>query len=483
MVSLTSRIAGAATLLAGIALIAGCTSPVAGTAAVNRPDPAKVAGLDITTGPSGPKAGVQDAGLPVRNGDGGAIDRLAVNAVADVQQYWSEQLPANFDQKYQPVRQLTSYESSGPALELCRTSTAGLVNAFYCSADDSVAWDRAELLPMLNDSFGPMAVVTVLAHELGHAVQFRLAAAGLADQAAPSIVKEQQADCYAGNFFRWVAEGKSPHFQVSTGPGLNQIMATLFFIRDSAGSSFDSEGAHGSAFDRVSAFQFGFDEGPKRCAKIDAAEVAARSTQTEFSPNEQDSGLGKGNLRVDDTDALLNLEKTLRDAFQPTGAQPPTMSVRAANCTDAKRTLPAAYCPGTNVVTLDTAALVKIGSPPRRGTTGGIGDFAAFAEIASRYTLSVQKAAGSSLDGLATGQLTACLTGSWAGTITPGKNPALELSPGDLDEAIAELLSPSTLIAADVNGASVPSGFARVEAFRDGFYAANIATCTSKYSA
>ncbi|MDT7728290.1 MAG: hypothetical protein QOI21_4866 [Actinomycetota bacterium] len=483
MVSFTSRITGVAALLAGVALIAGCTTTVTGIAAVNRPDPTKVAGLDITTGPSGPKPGVPGADLPVRNSDSSATDKLAVNAIADVQQYWTEQLPANFDRKFQPLRQLTSYDSNGPAMELCRTSTVRLVNAFYCSADDSVAWDRGELLPMLNDTFGPMSVVTVLAHEIGHAVQFRLAAAGLGDVGSPSIVKEQHADSYAGNFFRWVAEGKAPHFQVSTGPGLNQIMATLFFIRDSAGSSFDSEGAHGSAFDRVSAFQFGFDEGPKRCAKIDVAEVEARITQQAFSPQEQDSGLGRGNLPADDVGALANVESTLREAFRSTGAQPPTISVDPMNCAGTQRTSPAAYCPSTNMLTLDIDALVRIGTPPQRGRTGGIGDFAAFAEVASRYTLSVQHAAGSSLDGPATGQLTACLTGAWAGTLTPGKNPILQLSPGDLDEAVAELLSPTSLIAGDVNGKAVPSGFARVEAFRDGFYAPSTATCTSKYSA
>jgi predicted metalloprotease len=481
-VSSTSRIAWVATLATGAALIAGCSVPVSGQAGIDRPDPAKVAGLDITTGDSGPKPGVPDASLPVAGSDDGEIDRLATNAVADVQQYWRERLPADFGKQFQPVGQVTSYDSGGPAQELCGSSTAGLVNAFYCSVDDSVSWDRGELLPQLNDSFGPMSVVAVLAHELGHAVQFRLGAASGITQSTPSIVKEQQADCYAGAFFRWVAEGKAPHFQISTGPGLNQIMATMFFIRDSAGNTFDAEGAHGSAFDRVSAFQIGFGDGPPRCARIDAAEVASRSTEKAFSSRETDNGLGKGNLRVDDTTALSELQETLHTAFQPTGARSPEISQRPLDCADGKTTSPVAYCPSTNVVALDTAALVKIGTPPTKGHKGGIGDFAAFAEVASRYALSVQHLTGAPMDGPATGQLTACLTGFWATSITPGKSDQLELSPGDLDEAIAELLSPTSLIAADVNGKNVASGFARVEAFRDGFYAPGTAVCTSKYS-
>ncbi|WP_326566419.1 neutral zinc metallopeptidase [Amycolatopsis rhabdoformis] len=471
---MTSRFTWVATLVVGAVLVAGCTTAVQGSAGVDRPDPAKVAGLAITDGPSGPKAGVADTDLPVANTDGGAIDKLAANAVADVQQYWTEQLPENFGKDYKPVGQLISYDSRGQGLNLCGSSTAGLVNAFYCPSGDLVAWDRGELLPMLNDSFGPMSVVAVLAHELGHAVQTRL---GLSPN-TPSIVKEQQADCYAGTFFRWVAEGNSPHFQVSTGAGLNQIMATLFFIRDSAGSSFDTAGAHGSAFDRVSAFQFGFTDGPKRCAAIDNAEVVSRTSQLPFSTKDLDTGDGKGNLDVDDSSNLQDLETTLRAAF-PKGA--PKLTSGQTACSDARVTSPAAYCPSTDTVSVDLTALRRIGTPPARGSTGGLGDFAAFAEVASRYALAVEKAYGLPLNTPATGQLTSCLTGLWAGTLTPDKKAALELSPGDLDEAIAELLSPKSVIASDPSGTTVPSGFARVEAFRDGFTSPTVATCTSKY--
>ena len=39
-------------------------------------------------------------------------------------------------------------------------------NAFYCPAADAIAWDRASLLPVLQDRFGEAAVVVVLSHEL-----------------------------------------------------------------------------------------------------------------------------------------------------------------------------------------------------------------------------------------------------------------------------------------------------------------------------
>nr|WP_201748939.1 neutral zinc metallopeptidase [Micromonospora acroterricola] len=472
---------GRATALGGLALavaalLVGCTRTVDGTGTAERWSATKVAGLDITTGESGPRPGEPDTRLVADGSDGGELDRLARNAVADVQKYWADELPAAFDRRFDPVTRLISYDSTGPDVTVCKTSTAGAVNAFYCALDDSVAWDRGRLLPTLNDSFGPMAVVAVLAHELGHAVQFRL---GSVDGQTSSIVKEQQADCYAGNFFRWVAEGNAPHFQLSTGPGLNQILATLFFIRDGAGTGFDAEGAHGNAFDRVSAFQFGFGDAPGRCARIDEAEVRRRITQPasgQASPTDEVTG----NLPVDDRDSLLALQETLRAAFDGSAAQWPAISQSVSPCPEVTRTRPASYCPATNTVGLDLAELGRLGTAPEQGE-GGMGDFAAFAEVASRYALARQQAEGYPLTGLATAQRTACMTGAWAATIVVGRGAVLQLSPGDLDEAVAEMLAPRSLIAADVNGGGIPSGFARVEAFRDGFSAGEITPCLEKY--
>ncbi|MFC0107470.1 neutral zinc metallopeptidase [Kibdelosporangium aridum] len=411
--------------------------------------------------------------LPVSGGDGGAIDKLAADAVADVQAFWQETFPSTFNGEFTPVRRLVSYDSTGASQEFCGAKTAGVPNAFYCPADDSIAWDRGELLPMLSESFGEASVVAVLAHEIGHAVQLRLG-----DRpGTPTIVREQQADCYTGAYFRWTTDGNSRTFKLDAGQGLNPILSTLFFIRDAVGSDFDAQGAHGSAFDRVTAFQFGFSEGPARCARIDIAEISRRSTQQKFSPDERDVGLGKGNIRVDDAQAQEQLIRTLRAAFP---RSQPTVTRARARCADAPLTSPVAYCPSTNVISLSMQDLVKIGTPPRRGREGGIGDFAAFAEIASRYMLSVQQSAGLTIEGPAAAQRTACLTGTWAATIVSGSGAALELSPGDLDEAVAEMLAPKSLIAADVKGASASSGFDRVEAFRDGFLR-SADTCLAKY--
>lgn len=464
----------AALLLAVLALavvaLAGCTREIPGFAGqLTRLSPDVVAGLPVVDGPSGLRGGVAPAVLPVDGGDGGSIDQLAVNAVADLQDYWVVRFPADFGATFAPLQRLVSYDSGGPSQELCGADTAGLVNAFYCPSEDTIAWDRAELLPYLQEAFGPTAVVMVLAHELGHAVQTRLA---LLDSAAPTIVFEQQADCFTGAFFRHVAEGGSTHFTLSTGDGLGDVLASVFALRDPVGGVLVDPAAHGTAFDRVAAFQFGFSDGPNRCAEIDLLEVQQRATELGFA----DSGdaASEGNLEITEDNVRL-IEQSLRSAFPDTGAPPPALVFGAVACRDAALTSPASYCPATDSISVELTGLAEIGAAPS-SSGGGLGDFAAFALVASRYALAVQRAVGLPLDGDLAGLRTACLVGAWAGVLletpygnrNPIDDPPLRISSGDLDEAVSELLA-GGLIAGDVHGAAVPSRVARVDAFRIGF--------------
>lgn len=461
-------------LTLAVAVVVGCAGkPIAGRPrAVGEIDTKTVGGKPVTDGPTGPREGVPDADLTFENGDGGEMDRLAINALADIYDYWTEQLPANFDMQFEPLARLVSYDSDGDPISLCGESTKDLVNAFYCGRDDSVAWDRGVLLPLLDKQFGPMSVVTVLAHEMGHAIQFRLLEKSNINQNTTTIVKEQQADCYAGNFFAHVAEGKSKHFQINTGEGLNKVLATMFFIRDPAGLSANTRGAHGLAFDRVFAFQEGYTKGPKRCAEMDQDEINGRIAEKER--NEDDEKVG-GQEDITDQQIFDAFKEGLNEAFKDNeGVTPPEIRDDGARCGNGQATSPAAFCPDENVVSVDLDKLKELATPPKRneqpGEEGaGIGDFAAFAEVASRYTLAVQKGLGAPLEGEEAGLRTACLTGAWAGFVDkPG--PRLRLAIGDLDEAVAELLQDDSLIAADVKGTATKVGFARVEAFRKGYF-------------
>lgn len=470
-------------VLTCIALVSGCAHTIGGTPTTSTTTSAnEVAGLPVTDGPSGPKQQPTEPGRPVAGTDHGRTDELARTAVADIEDYWAKTFPETFDgASFESISRLVSYDSRAPrGVRLCGTDSKGLVNAFYCPKDDMIAWDRGELLPQLSAEFGQMAPVAVLAHEMGHAVQAR---AGTAKPDDPVIVLEQQADCYTGSYFRHVAEGSSDAFEISTGNGLNQVLGVLNHIRDVPGASdFRVQDAHGSAFDRVTAFQFGFSEGPDRCARMDRADVTERTTQFEFWKSGQDEDLPV------DREALDEVTTSLREVFGETGAEPPRISTSPARCPGRETTSPASYCPETNTVSLDVDELRDIGAPPAPGSpSAGRGDFAAYAQVASRYALSVQRAAGLPLDDPQSGLRTACLVGAWSGLLLEDpigqRNPVgkLRIAPGDVDEGVAEMLGEDSLIAADVAGAQAPAGFARVEAFRLGFQD-GFAPCTTNYA-
>jgi predicted metalloprotease len=479
-----------------VAQIGGCgKTTVAGQPVVmDDINPTDVGGLEVTDGPSGPREGVPDADLAVENGDGGEMDRVAVNALADLYEYWGEQMPGVFDEDFQKIQRLVSYDSQTDDLTLCGATTLQFVNAFYCGGggEDMIAWDRGVLLPALTEKFGPMSVVGVLAHEMGHAVQFRLGEKSNMSQSTPTIVREQQADCYMGNFMRWVVDGKSKHFELNTGKGLNDVLATVFFIRDPAGLDHMTEGAHGLAFDRVFAFQEGFSKDPQRCADMTVDEIENRIEEKERSQNDQAVG-GEAPLNEN---ILGLLQDSLDEAFKGNNAEQPKITVNGSQCEQGESTSPATYCPDENIVGVDLDKLKEIAQPPAEGAEpgqdgAGIGDFAAFAEIASRYTLAIQKQTGADLeddkDGKSgkAGLRTACLTGAWT-AFTVDEDPnvddkKLHLAVGDLDEAVAELLQDDSLIAADINGNQVESGFARVEAFRRG-YIEGSALCTEAFA-
>ncbi|SFD70453.1 Putative neutral zinc metallopeptidase [Actinopolyspora alba] len=480
--STTRRLlAGSATAVALCLLVTGCSRPIDGIPTANdEPEVDTVAGLPASDGPSGRKPGVTDAKLPVVGSTGGEIDTLAVDTVADVRQYWKTAYPDTFDgTAFRPIARLVSYDSRNTDRRVCGQRLAGLANAFYCPRSDTIAWDRGVLLPKLRSTFGQLAPVTVLAHEIGHAVQHR---AGLVDDDTPTLVSEQQADCFAGAFFRHAAEGSAPHIRVSTGNGLNTVMGVLSYIRDAPGrTGFADPRAHGTAFDRVSAFQYGFSDGPSRCAEITEKSVTERTTQFHFWKDKQESDLPV------EADNIRAVARSLRKVFSETGFAPPRVIIGPRSCGGADSTEPVSYCVETNTVSVRLAGLREIAQPPTDGErTAGYGDFAAYAQLASRYTLAVQESAGLSLRGDGAGLRTACLVGAWSGLLVEDpigqRNPVgkLRIAPGDVDEGVAALLGEDSLIAADMTGSQVPAGFPRVEAFRIGFQQ-GMTPCASEY--
>jgi predicted metalloprotease len=471
------RAGGLAVATAGVLLIGltACGGNGSGTAA------GSVDGLPVTHFESGLRANAPTPDLDVTNVSDDEADKLATATIADVEDYWSGELPDDFGVNFEPVKSLLSYESNGTNQENGCGDTKKNVNAFYCGQDDSVAWDRGVLLPTMIQQFGPLSVVTVLAHEFGHAVQYRLQDKAGITRTTPTIVKEQQADCFAGGYYRWVVEGKSKYFTVSTADGLNAALSSLFLVRDSAGTSATDNQAHGTAFDRIYAFQLGFEKGPKDCAAITMDTLQPRLTERPFDQRDKN----EGTVDIDDQ-TVGYLRDSLDAAFAGAKVPGPEIVDGGGTCQGGPATPPASYCPSDNTVNIDLAALAELGKPVDQEaewngqTTGGHGDFAALSEIASRYALGIQKGVGASLDNANAGLRTACLVGAWAAAANKLDDTKLRLSAGDLDEAISDLLRPDSLVAADVNGKRVDAGFTRVEAMRTG-YLQGSSPCSKQY--
>lgn len=473
-------------LFATLALITvaatACSSTTDGRAVSIYDDPFTVAGLPAKGGPSGPRAGVPDTARAVTGTDRGAIDTLAANAVADIEDYWTTQYPAIFKGTFHPVSELVSWDpddTGGP--RFCGIETEELVNAAYCTKQDVIGWDRSYLLPGLVDAFGPMAVVMVLAHEYGHAIQQK---AGVVGEDDPGIVFEQQADCFAGAFVRHVAENEAAHFTLNTSDGLNSVLAATVSVRDTDPN--DPEAIHGSAFERVTAVQIGFTDGPAACTRIDADEITSRRADL---PQRFDSRSDDGELPV--------TRETVTAIFDSFGsvfalADPPTLDLDGVDrrCPDADATEPVSYCPATNTIGVDLPALAERGRPSVEDreeilNVDVTGDYSAYVLLASRYTLAVQRQAGMSLSGPQAALRAACLSGAVTAALSPENARTTDgtrrvwLSAGDLDEAISGLLADG-LAASDVDGNTVPSGFSRVDAFRTGVLGGQKA-CDGRY--
>ena len=135
--------------------------------------------------------------------------------------------------------------------------------------------DQSLLAPLASE-FGPAVMGIVLAHEFGHAIQSRV---GALDQFLPTIYTEQQADCFAGAWAGQAYRGESPLLRLGDADVRAGLIAMLE-VRDPVGTDQFVEGGHGSAFDRVGAFQEGFDERrptllrtARRSAAVDAEPV------------------------------------------------------------------------------------------------------------------------------------------------------------------------------------------------------------------
>jgi hypothetical protein len=170
-----------------------------------------------------------------------------------------------------------------------------------------------------------------------------------------------------------------------------------------------------------------------------------------------------------DEQTLSTLMELLDQIFTP--ANSPTLSSTGEGCS-ATQPQPVAYCADTNTIGVDLPTLRQIGAPADESDFVLLqGDNTALSMVTSRYVLALQQEKGLALSTPAAAMRTACLTGvaqrKMADPIRGPSGNQLVLGAGDLDEAVSGLLT-NPIVATDVNGTPVPSGFTRILAFRTG---------------
>lgn len=173
---------------------------------------------------------------------------------AALERYWAETLPQIAGVAYQPLTGLYAYDANDPSTyPTCGIRPLGPPdNAYYCPSGRFIAYDVG--LVESSSAFGDAAFATVLAHELGHAIEHQLV---IVDDTWKSEVR---ADCLAGGFTGWLAQ--QGLFEEGDAAAIGKQLAS---IADPRPDRHEQPDGHGSRSERIAAFSIGFNEGARAC--------------------------------------------------------------------------------------------------------------------------------------------------------------------------------------------------------------------------
>lgn len=408
-------------LLLAALLLTACTHTITGYAT-------------YTSG--GIKMDVPPSDFEIVNDNGSDIDQLAANSMDDITAYWDEHFEGIFDTELEPLQGgVHAYDVDGDMPIPCfpeQDRQYAKNNAFYCPSADAIGYDRA-FLEELADTFGDFIVPLVMAHEYGHAIQGRVGR-----PTNMTISAEGQADCYAGVFTQATVEGTT-YFK-SNSQDLTTVLGGYLLLRDQPGATPDEPQAHGSAFDRVNAFQEGFYEGGSHC-------------YTSFGSDREYTGLpytsesdyaNAGNMPYEQMLTYIPQEMNTFGSVAAgddwTVVQAQGFSSDAPSC-DSRSTIEHVfYCPDGETLYVNMNLIQQ--------AYDNFGDFAAMTMMALGYSEAIQELSGLSTDSADGFQSRLCLVGSYAGAAfeataagEPSPLGGLKLSAGDLDEAVMILIA------------------------------------------
>jgi predicted metalloprotease len=436
-----------------------------------------------------------DENKPVR-----AHDEFVAVAFTDLERWWGEVYPEVYGAPFEPLAGgiFAGYPERETDLPGCGEPTTAYDDltqyvAFYCEFGDFVVYDDGDgefsLLTPLAEEFGAAVLGVVLAHEYAHVIQQRI---GALDRFLATIITEQQADCFAGAWTGQAYRGESELLRLGDRDVRTGLIAMLS-VRDPVGTNQFVPGGHGSAFDRVGAFQVGFTEGPARCAELidEPLDLMPNEFQTtrdaifegnapydcteldpeQFSPEFIESCTPAPDFLADDLDDFWS---TALDATDIDLTPRPVDDLAASTCADpVVLALEVELCPSTGEVIYDEPAVLELYRE--------FGDFTLGYFYGIAWAESVQLAIGSRATGEQRALLNDCFTGAWVADITPdelGRTPrardtdgdglidfGVTSSPGDLDEAIR-----MAILVGDegANVDRVGSPFEKIDSFRTG---------------
>jgi predicted metalloprotease len=390
------------------------------------------------------------------------VNKLAMQGIADLEEFWSKHYPDLYSSDWKPISggYFAVYPTEGGPPPPCASEASDVAgNAFYCSTEDVVAWDAEGLLPELQSKYGDFVIPVVLAHEYGHAVQAR------SNFTARTVTSELQADCFAGAWSRHAKDDGV--FNINAGD-LDDALAGVLDLRDTPGTSKIDPNAHGSGFDRVSAFQDGFDNGLESCK--DYRDDQPMVLELPFSS--ASDAASEGNAPYDSivNGVPYDIEDYWTQVYPEiaNGAPwPPLRSIEPFDpdnppmCGDqSAEGYSLFYCVPEDYVGWDN--VVEMPEVYRQG-----GDYAVATLLATQWGLAALTRLNDTSDEKTSTLRGDCLAGAYTASVIIYNRPetsTFHISPGDLDEGIKALL----VFRGEGDVERQGAGWARVKAFREG---------------
>lgn len=178
-------------------------------------------------------------------------------AVQGVDSFWAKHWSEYFTETYSSPNVVGLYDGTATDAPTCDGQKLDAGNAYYCAPEDYLAWDTN--LMAKGYQTGDVYVYFIVAHEWGHAVQNRL------DVRLQDVSNELQADCLAGVGLKGAEQDKTIVFESGDNKELAQAITSL-----SDELPWTEVGDHGSANQRINAFDKGVREGVEGCLPLTA---------------------------------------------------------------------------------------------------------------------------------------------------------------------------------------------------------------------